>query len=716
MRRTRASNNVASLPAMSDSETPGYYADRDGITPGTTLTADDRNMIQEELCAVVTDAGLTLDSTGATRDQVSQAIQLRVAALKSSATAAVGTTTHLRAVLASTSGDAEGANSAVVASDTGYANAANAAVVASDHGSTAGAQTAIIASEQVTALKNQIAAASSNAALLASVDCNVTNGDQAAVIASDTCDVADGVTEAFIAASSDSAPQTSGSKVAIVASANAIMAASSVSAIIASASIPNVANAGASAVIACGANGDPGEIDSAASCLVAASDRALISGAAIDSAVVACAGQTIITAGGTSVSASEQSAAVASYGAELEGTSRCLVAASYNSSIKENLAQSAIIGCVESTMPITSMTAQVGAVMLASSYCDGGQNQGTADPPNFSVFGGYHASSLSPNTWRVESNGGYMRSLNAHATGGLDYAEMRPNGDGAAHPPARLLARRGGRAVKLAKAGDPIHSIVSVNPTVLGGDDGLGWQGRYLRDEWGALVIETVEMVRWRAYDGPAAGAPPAPGQAEGFGKVLGKVAQARIRWAAYDGPEALATGDSRVPGAERYVDTSEGLEIQCIRWPAGDSLLAADGPDYPGDAKPYTVMVPAEPTPWLRWAAYDGALVNAPCTPPEDAERYQVRQPALNPDYDPRRPQVPRSERPAEYTKCGLLGELRLQVDETVKVDDEIVPLKDGVGTAGVYCGRGKHVECSAIAEPFDAEKGYAVAIVEIY
>lgn len=50
------------------------YVDEVGVTPGTRLEADDRNIIQDELVSAVEGAGLTLDATGVNRDQLLEAL------------------------------------------------------------------------------------------------------------------------------------------------------------------------------------------------------------------------------------------------------------------------------------------------------------------------------------------------------------------------------------------------------------------------------------------------------------------------------------------------------------------------------------------------------------------------------------------------------------------------------------------------------------------
>lgn len=65
------------------------------------------------------------------------------------------------------------------------------------------------------------------------------------------------------------------------------------------------------------------------------------------------------------------------------------------------------------------------------------------------------------------------------------------------------------------------------------------------------------------------------------------------------------------------------------------------------------------------------------------------------NPDFDPAMPQIPRSDRPEEWTCVGLLGQVRARVGEGVSPGDVI----------------GDRLTVMSITQPYDSDKGYAVA-----
>lgn len=351
-------------------------------------------------------------------------------------------------------------------------------------------------------------------------------------------------------------------------------------------------------------------------------------------------------------------------------STRCVVLASEAGQIDSGAGESAMIASDSSTISAGVRLAMLAGlycsmpdpgncqVMLASKYCDAGLG---APPPNYSVMGGYHASTLSARTWGIESQTGTFRGTAAYATGGLDYAEFFACFEGEAHPVGRLLAGEG-KAVRLAQPGDRIRGIVSADPTVIGGDDGIAWSGRYLRDEFHRPVMGQVEVIEWRGYDGPTETAPPAPSNAVTY---------------------------------TRYVETDEVEEF-----------VAEDGETvYPNR------VVEVE---YTKWDAYSGTTSTAPCTPPEGAEPVTLTVRKTNPKWNPRQTQVPRSQRPDEWSVVGLVGQLRLAIDATVEDGDDIIAGKDGLGTKGDWTvRRGAQVEVMEIEVPYTKKKGYGVALV---
>jgi len=89
------------------------------------------------------------------------------------------------------------------------------------------------------------------------------------------------------------------------------------------------------------------------------------------------------------------------------------------------------------------------------------------------------------------------------------------------------------------------------------------------------------------------------------------------------------------------------------------------------------------------------------------------VRSRVRNPAWDASRTHASRMDRPTEYTPIGIVGQLRLRVDATVEPRGKVVASDEpGIGTSGQWIGRGAQVQCMRITSPFDANRGYAIAL----
>lgn len=553
MRRTRAANNSDTLPTITGSEAPGYYKNRDGLTPGTTIDASELNILQEEVAALAEMGDDALDATGADRTQAADAMKARFGALDSGAASVAGDNIRTRALLASTGGYVEGDQSAAIASDRAIVSGENSAVVASRH--------------TVPAVSS-IGAAAACALVAASKDSAIANQAlaQVAVLASDAASVA-GPTGSNVAvmACEDVAINGDCEDVALIATylCNAAVAVKSAS--------------------------------------VASSSTAMDT--VTDSAVMASVDVTVQDA--------HEVAVIACDTADTAGATRTLIAASYDCYTTENVTEAAMIGCRSCDMP--SGSPFIGGVMLASRKCDA--SLGT-DHPNHQVFGGADVTSTA-RKWALESSTGTVRAT-ATASGGFDYAEPFENADKKAHPPGSFLSAGPGRSVRLGPG--RLRGIQSSNPSVIGGDDGLAWAGRYVRDEFDGVVMNDVEHVRVERRGDP----------------------KRKARATLYDGP---------ADGAPEVID--------------GDTVT-----------------------------------------------RYVVRFPRQSPDYDPRRPQVSRRDRPDEWTLVGLLGQIKGRVAEDVQPGDWLVAGEGGVGVAADAPDPGCRIECMAITSPYDHARGYAVAL----
>nr|8CK1_B Chain B, Tail fibers Dpo36 [Ribes]8CK1_C Chain C, Tail fibers Dpo36 [Ribes]8CK1_D Chain D, Tail fibers Dpo36 [Ribes] len=82
-------------------------------------------------------------------------------------------------------------------------------------------------------------------------------------------------------------------------------------------------------------------------------------------------------------------------------------------------------------------------------------------------------------------------------------------------------------------------------------------------------------------------------------------------------------------------------------------------------------------------------------------------RQPVENPEYDPSVPNVPRSQRPEEWSCIGLVGQLHVRVSSDVAAGDRVAAGDGGIGVPG-----DNGMICMEIKQAYDSGKGYAVAL----
>ena len=89
-----------------------------------------------------------------------------------------------------------------------------------------------------------------------------------------------------------------------------------------------------------------------------------------------------------------------------------------------------------------------------------------------------------------------------------------------------------------------------------------------------------------------------------------------------------------------------------------------------------------------------------------------EVELPIENPDFDSSKDEeyLSRSERP-EWNVVGLMGQIFTRIDGTVSVNDKIKANK-GIGTKDNNNGFYRVLE---VTTPFDSEKGYGVAVVQV-
>jgi hypothetical protein len=81
-------------------------------------------------------------------------------------------------------------------------------------------------------------------------------------------------------------------------------------------------------------------------------------------------------------------------------------------------------------------------------------------------------------------------------------------------------------------------------------------------------------------------------------------------------------------------------------------------------------------------------------------------------PGYDTQRPNVARTARPDEWTAVALVGQVRVRIGKGVEEGDYLTPGADGCALGTLARPDGRPVEVMEITTPFDAARGYGVAL----
>ncbi|MCK4762812.1 MAG: hypothetical protein KAW12_11510, partial [Candidatus Aminicenantes bacterium] len=81
------------------------------------------------------------------------------------------------------------------------------------------------------------------------------------------------------------------------------------------------------------------------------------------------------------------------------------------------------------------------------------------------------------------------------------------------------------------------------------------------------------------------------------------------------------------------------------------------------------------------------------------------------NPDYDPKGESKPRSERPEEWTLVGMLGQLYVRCDETVKPGDFVKSKGKGIGTKS---GQKTGLRAMKVTKKFDGKYSIVYCLIK--
>lgn len=335
-------------------------------------------------------------------------------------------------------------------------------------------------------------------------------------------------------------------------------------------------------------SGDNTSIISSRGCKITGNISAIIAsgdGSAVDDTnSQVTANRAIVAASNISKAGGTQSLVAASYAGET-GAINSAVLASHSS--KVNHQRSVVIG-------------SYGVLSAAEHTITGGWVSGT----------GQITPSTANRKWQIDGSNGNVSiagSLSSSATFS-DYAEYFENETGLAIPLGTIVTLSNSK-VRSAIEGEPVLGVVSATAGIILGDTEFTWQNRYLKGEFGEILTQPMDYIRY------------------------------------YIGDELID-----VP----FID--------------------ADLPDH------------------------------------TDYEIYQKMLPIDNPDYDPSLIQIPRSQRPDEWTPVALMGQVYVRVTNFVEPNDFVKPTTTA-GKGGKSATK-TNLRCMKITTPYDSEKGYAVAL----
>ncbi|MDE4096739.1 peptidase G2 autoproteolytic cleavage domain-containing protein [Phaeobacter gallaeciensis] len=210
-----------------------------------------------------------------------------------------------------------------------------------------------------------------------------------------------------------------------------------------------------------------------------------------------------------------------------------------------------------------------------------------------------------------------------------------------------------GNKIRPAEPGEDPIGVISANPSVVGDGDIDRWKDKYLRDAFGAYILEDYVALRWTETVAEAETVQEQASEAqERTREVIEVVDGVAVKTAVTETvqvplfdefplvdqagqPIMVATSETLADGSQNII------EVQAVhREPRMAEVQRQTTRDvehsYAADEVPDGVTVPA------------------------DAERVTQQRRKLNPDYDPSQDYTPRADRP-EWDTVGLMGKLRL-------------------------------------------------------
>jgi hypothetical protein len=212
---------------------------------------------------------------------------------------------------------------------------------------------------------------------------------------------------------------------------------------------------------------------------------------------------------------------------------------------------------------------------------------------------------------------------------------------------------------------EDIIGVISANPSVVGDGDMDRWKGKYIRDAFGAYVMEDYEALIWtEVVTETETVQEPATETQERTREVIEVVDGQAVR--------KTVTETVQVPLFDELplVDENGNPVMQQVQFGMTDPMLDEDGnevepaqPIYVSQQvfhrEPRMVEVHKETTREIEHS-YAADEVPDGVAVPADAERVTQKRRKLNPDYDPSLEYTPRADR-SEWDTVGLMGKLRV-------------------------------------------------------
>lgn len=680
--------SVASEPSRPAAGTAGYFTSGDAGagTPPTILPSWWCNMIQKELLYVVeTIGGLTADKADDT--QLGTVLGPIRALQSAAADTGVASTSHLRALLASFTSQAKGASSAVVAGS-GCIVEGGQSLIAASGGATIGLQSTQSA---IIACLTDCSTSDDQSALLAcrgTAGVVANHGKVSAIVASEDSTIVASCTHGLIAACQDSHLGTTNPPAwtAAIASVASIINGNGGKASIIASNASEVSGSGTEcAVIA----SDTCTVQQSNTATLAATSTDVLGGVSAGIASTSCTltggtSATLASGSCTTVSGASRVAVVGSTSSDADGTNAGIMA---STGATTDGTQTAVVasdgGDATGTNAavVASHDAQATGAEAAAIACGAGTGATTV--------AGDHSAAIACEDSSVHADAERCAALAALtcAVDGADSACVASKDSNTASGAAQALVAAsrfgtasGVQAAVIASAGDSSTGddvVTSGNRSAAIGCGSGAAGARVVGSNSILLGSVNCELADDYTIGGGWAASAPAYDGAD----------NKSIKWTI-----SSNTGDAWFGG-----------DLEC----AGDLTYAGTLTDSMADFAELFENASPGAIPAGLLMAREGRRVRVAGKGDYAIGPVSLRPALLGNATKERR------QRPNLWTPVALTGQVPIRVDETVTTDSIVVAGAGGIGTdAPNHRKRGARIEVLEIVEPFDASRGYGVAL----